>query len=453
MRLLIPLLLVGCSQATLSASPPLGVNAPYVAATRQGSGASHGSALHRGPITHISPITHIVVIIQENRSVDNLFQFLPGANTQSWGINPRGKVVQLHAEPLTGSAKPGHTHPDFLRDYDSGGMNGWYPSVFAYVPQSEVAPYYQMAEAYTFGDEMFQSNQGPSFPAHQYIVSGTSTISDGSGLRASENPRTPDGSPTGGCDSPPGSLVTLIDAYGNETQSTYPCFDRISIMTRLDTAGLSWRYYQASQGAGFWKAADALEPIWSSKYYADDVISPSSEFLTDVEHKGLAAVTWITPTAAASDHAGLTDGSGPSWVASVVNAIGESQYWDSTAIFIIWDDWGGWFDHASPTIYNSYELGFRVPFVLVSPYAKLSYISHTPHEFGSILKYIEETFDLPSLQTTDVRADDLSDCFNYLQSPTPFEPIGSPHKARYFLTRPLDTRPIDDDKAGDGGSD
>ena len=122
----------------------------------------------------------------------------------------------------------------------------------------------------------------------------------------------------------------------------------------------------------------------------------------------------------------LPNGSGPDWVASVVNAIGESPYWNSTAIFIVWDDWGGWYDHVQPQQFdNYYELGFRVPLVVVSPYAKRGYVSKVQHEFGSILAFSEETFGIPkgSLGTTDVRADDLSDCFDFTQRPRTFTPI------------------------------
>ncbi len=122
-------------------------------------------------------------------------------------------------------------------------------------------------------------------------------------------------------------------------------------------------------------------------------------------------------------------------MASIVNAVGQSPYWQNTAIFITWDDWGGWFDHVQPQIYNSYELGFRVPLIVVSPYAKPGYVSHVQHEYGSILKYIEETFGLPSLGYTDARADDLADCFNYGQTPTPFQVITADRRAQYFLGR------------------
>ena len=136
---------------------------------------------------------------------------------------------------------------------------------------------------------------------------------------------------------------------------------------------------------------------------------------------------------------------GPSWVATVVNKIGLSQYWNSTAIFVVWDDWGGWYDPMPPPQYNSYELGFRVPLIVISPYAKRRYISTQQHEFGSILKFAEENLGLPSLGTTDVRADDLADCFNFNRARRKFVPISSPLHADYFLRQPASSVSPDDD--------
>lgn len=119
--------------------------------------------------------------------------------------------------------------------------------------------------------------------------------------------------------------------------------------------------------------------------------------LTDIADHKLGAVTWITPDAAESDHADCNSELGPYWVADIVNAIGNSSYWATTAIFITWDDWGGWYDHVPPKIINSYEYCFRVPLIIVSPYAKPGYISHVTHDFGSILKFIEKTYGLTFL--------------------------------------------------------
>ncbi|MDP9025243.1 MAG: hypothetical protein M3N13_07710, partial [Candidatus Eremiobacteraeota bacterium] len=103
--------------------------------------------------------------------------------------------------------------------------------------------------------------------------------------------------------------------------------------------------------------------------------------------------------------------------------VGNSPYWNNTTIFVTWDDWGGWYDHVAPQQFNFYELGFRVPLIVISPYAKTHYVSHVQHEFGSLLKFTENAFNLPSLNYTDARSDDLSDMFNFNQPPTTFQSI------------------------------
>ena len=393
-----------------------------------------------------------MVIVQENRSVDNLFQFLPGANTQSYGLNLSGQEVPLQPIKLTAKYDIGHRHGDWLAAYNKGGMNGWTKETctgkcptnpaYGYVPQSDVQPYYQMAESYAFGDEMFQSSQGPSFPAHQYIVSGTSTNYDKSPWRVAEDT----GNNNGGCDSPPGTTARMINAAGREGNPVFPCFDRTSIFTLLDGAGVSWHFYQTKTGPGPWNAVDALQPIWQNKHeYSSNVTTPPSAVLADIRNGNLASLVFVTPTAAESDHSGDNKGTGPSWVASIVNALGTSAYWNSAAVIVVWDDWGGWYDHVVPTIYNSYELGMRVPLIVISPYAKPAYVSHVHYEFGSILKFVEETFDLGSLGTTDVRANDLSDCFNLGMQARKFKRIPANYSASYFLHQPISHQAPDND--------
>jgi phospholipase C len=415
------------------------------AVPRGSQGAAH-------PGSTSSPITHIVVVIQENRTVDNLFQFLPGANTASYGLNLYNQEVPLKPEGLKGTYDLDHAHLDWLAAYNDGAMNGWSRELCAgqcpknpayhFVPQNQVQPYYDMAEQYTFGDEMFASNQGPSFPAHQYIVSGTSTNYDNSPWRVANDA----GDNEGGCDSPPGTTVLMIDAKGHLGHPVFPCFTRTSIFTLLDQAHVSWRFYEANKGAGPWNAVDALRPLWQNILeYSENVVWPSATVLSDIRDGKLASVVFVTPTSAESDHSGENDGTGPSWVASIVNAIGWSRYWNNTAVVVIWDDWGGWFDHVTPTVYNSYEVGMRVPLIVVSPYAKLRYVSHVPYEFGSILKFIEETFNLGSLDTTDERANDFADCFNFAAPARKFTRIRAAYSADYFLRQPISDRVPDDD--------
>jgi phospholipase C len=407
-------------------------------------------------------ISHVVIIFQENRSTDNLFNGLPGANTTRNGLDSAGNQVSLHAVRLTARYDPDHSHFAFATEFHNGLLDGFNLEAssckarggecgaqnrlaYGFVPRQEVAPYFAMARQYAFADNMFQTNQGPSFPSHQYILSGTSTISAGSELRASERGIDPSQKSIAGCDAPRGTLAMTIDNNGQEKTEVFPCFERPVLTDLLDAKSLSWRYYVYARKPNLWNGPDAIRHLRDSSEYNTNVVAPPSQVLTDIANGHLASVVWVTPTGKASDHAVVTDGSGPSWVASVVNAIGESPYWNTTAIFVTWDDWGGWYDHVSPPQYNSYELGFRVPLIVISPYTKKGYVSHEQHEFGSILKFVEDTFGLGSLGTTDVRSDNLADCFNFSQKPRKFTPIKAPLPPSYFLRQPISTRNPDDD--------
>ncbi len=422
-------------------------------------------------LTTSSIIQHIVVIFQENRTPDNLFQdpvlIAAGADIASSGLNAQGQTVPLTPIDL-GTVGPspqnydlGHKHADFVTMYDGGKMDGAPAAAFRSVIPSDVQPYFALAEQYTFADRMFQTNQGPSFPAHQFIISGTSAPTATSSLFAADNPTlTSVGDPVAsaaGCIAMPTNLVTMVDATGSETNSPpeYPCFEHPTLTDLLDAQALSWRYYTISPGA-IWSGPDAIDhicqpqavngmltctgPIWNQ-----NVAIPQTQVLTDIANGQLAQVSWVIPDGTSSDHALLNDGSGPDWVASIVNAIGNSPYWANTAIIITWDDWGGWYDHVAPTVISDgvswgsgYVYGFRVPLIVVSPYAKAAYISHVAHDFGSIIKFIEYNFNLPSLGYADGPADNLSDCFNLTQAPITFQAIPAALDAAHFIN---DKRP------------
>lgn len=411
----------------------------------------------------ITPIQHVVIIFQENRTPDNLFHdpvlIARGADIASTGVNSKGKIITLTPAALANDWDMGHNHAPFVLEFDGGKMDGAdkvpllcvphcpidpLATQYAYVQASDVLPYFQMAEQYTFGDRMFQTNQGASFPAHQFIISGTSAPTATSDLFAAENPM--GGVKPGvntGCTAASYEYVKLIDPAGNESQTQYPCFEHAVITDSLDNSGLSWRYYTTSGGL-LWTGPNAIEHLRLGPDWAN-VITPNTAILTDITQGKLPAVSWVIPRGQASDHPNTNLGQGPSWVASVVNAIGNSQYWNNTAILITWDDWGGWFDHVAPPILNSYEYGLRVPLIVVSPYAKPAYISHQTHDFGSLLKFIETTYDLPSLGYADATADDLSDCFNFNQTPITFKKIAAPLGADFFLNDTTPSLDPDDD--------
>jgi len=405
-------------------------------------------------------IQHVVIVVQENRTPDNLFQGLPNADIAHSGVNSHGETIRLTPRSLAANYDLGHSHVDFLRMFDDGKMDGADKVVvgcfdnkncppphpqFVYVPASEARPYLQMAEQYTFGDRMFQTNQGPSFPAHQFIIAGTSAPTAGSDLFTAENPGYPKGAkgPNAfaytGCTAPASQRVLMIDPSGHESSARYPCFEHLTLADLLDARGISWRYYTASAG-WIWTAPNAIRHLRFGRDWSRNVILRSAQVLADIQQGALPAVSWVIPNGRSSDHPG-NDGSGPSWVAAIVNAIGHSGYWHDTVVFITWDDWGGFYDHVAPPIYNSYEYGFRVPLIVVSPYAKRHYVSHQMHDFGSILRFIEKNFDLPTLGYADSRADDLSDCFDFNQARARFRTIRAPLGASHFLE---DRRPATD---------
>jgi phospholipase C len=198
------------------------------------------------------------------------------------------------------------------------------------------------------------------------------------------------------------------------------------------------------ENSGIWAAYQAIDQIYHGPDWGKDIMSPPSQFLTDVSHGHLRTVTWITPTWADSDHPGSNSLTGPSWVASVVNAVGKSKYWDSTVIFVFWDDYGGWYD-AQPPAYLDYDgLGIRVPLLIVSAYAKKGHVSHVHYEHGSILKFIEDRFGLARLQASDTRANSPeNDCFDFSKPPRKFVPIQAPYDANFFEHQPLDFHPPD----------
>jgi phospholipase C len=479
----------GTSTLTVStsANTPGGTYAISVDGSDSNSiGASNGAQALQ--LITSAVIQRVVIIFQENRTPDNLFQdpvlIARGADIASSGMNSLGQTIPLDPMDLgTVGSNPqdydlSHTHPSFVAMYDGGKMDGanlircapaeYCPPnanpnpQFKYVKPADVQPYFSLAEQYTFGDRMFQTNQGPSFPAHQFILSGTSAPTATSDLFASENPYLMQ--ENAGCIAPSDQTVVMIDPMGSETSTPpqFPCFEHPTLTDSLDANGLTWRYYAPTPGS-IWSAPDAIDHICQEKIvngvptctgpdWVNNVVIPEAQVLTDIANGKLQQVTWVIPDATESDHSDLSNGSGPSWVASIVNAIGASPYWANTAIIISWDDWGGWYDHVVPKVIDDgtsfgsgYLYGFRVPLVVVSPYAKAAYISHVDHDFGSILKFIETTFGLPSLNYADAQADDLSDCFNMTQTPIKFQTISAPLNADHFINDKTPRTGPDDD--------
>jgi phospholipase C len=309
---------------------------------------------------------------------------------------------------------------------------------YSYVPQTETKPYFDMGKQYVLADQMYASNfDASSFISHQYIISG----------QAESAVNYPFGA--WGCPGGSGDMVATVGPKRQVPQSYEAvCWDPTTLGDELDTAGISWGFYATSYSGypGIWSAYQAVNHIYNGPDWGNDIISQPSQFLTDAARGKLRAVSWVTPTWGDSDHAGSGSKTGPSWVASVVNAVGKSKYWDSTAIFIFWDDYGGWYDPEAPAYVDYDGLGMRLPLLVISAYAKKGYVSHVHYEHGSILKFVEDQFGLPRLSASDKRANSpATDCFDFSNPPRKFVPIQSSFDANYFLHQPPDHHVPDSD--------
>jgi len=258
-----------------------------------------------------------------------------------------------------------------------------------------------------------------------------------------------------------GELVVgvVLDPSRQENGGTgpFPCFTQFdTLASLLDPANVSWAYYAPSvtgrdNGGRVWSEFDSISAIRHGRDWTHNVISPPSTILNDAASGRLPAVSWVIPDAGDSDHTGEGRDDGPSWVSSVVNAVGESSNWSSTAIVVLWDDWGGWYDNAPPPQLDYRGLGERVPCIIISPYARKSFVSHTDYEFGSIVKFVEEVFALRPLESlgvgsgyTDSRAYSISNVFDFNQKARAFQPIASTYDRAYFLTEKPSQQPPDD---------
>jgi len=406
-------------------------------------------------------IQHVVIIVQENRSFNNLFYKFPGATTATYGYNTSGTKIPLQPVPLETNWDVEHDSYGFeaacngtgsipgtncqMNGFDNeswgcGGGNDPCPNQnppYSYVPHSETKPYFDMGKQYVLADQMYASNfDASSFISHQYIISA----------QAESAVNFPGGA--WGC---PGGSGDFIYEVGPQRQvpdgHEVTCWDPTTLGDELDGASIPWAFYAVEYGdyPWIWSAYQAIRHIYKGPDWSKDVINPPSQFITDVKNGNMRTVSWVTPTWADSDHAGSGSNTGPAWVTSLVNTIGQSKYWDSTAIFIFWDDYGGWFDPEAPAYADYDGLGMRIPMLIISPYARKGKVSHVHYEHGSILKFIEDQFGLGRLAASDTRATSPeSDCFDFKKPPRAFKVIPTVLDQSYFLHERQDHHAPDD---------
>jgi phospholipase C len=280
---------------------------------------------------------------------------------------------------------------------------------------------------------MFASNfDASSFISHQYIIAGqaSSAVNYPAGLW--------------GCDGGPNDMIDTVTQQrqipGGQIRT---CFENETLGDELDKAHLSWGYYTSSlnRDGALWSAYQVIKHIRYGSDWKKDIINPQTKFFGDIKHGRLRTFSWITPTCANSDHAGCGSNHGPSWVTSLVNAVGRSKYWPSTVVFVFWDDYGGWYDNDAPSLVDYDGLGMRIPLLVISAYSKRGYVSHVNYEHGSLLRFVEDQFGLGRLSQSDARANSPDpDCFDFSKAPRKFVPIGSPLDQNYFMHEPMDYR-------------
>ena len=375
------------------------------------------------PTGTFGAIDHVVVVIQENRTVDNLFNGYPGADTVTRGKSGN-TYVALKEVPLEPNAGADHSYAGFVADYNGGRMNGFarnakgkLQGAYEYVRHSDVANYWSLAQRFTLADEVFQMNMGPSFAAHVNLVAAQG----GYPMAVAGNPH--------GHGALPGCLGTEQVIYV-DMRMPYPspqsygpaCTEVQTIFDLLDAKHVSWRYYAPSGGFGlqYWSAPDYVQHIALGPD-RQNLVNPETRILDDIRNDKLPSVSYVVPRSCTSDHphGGKSDPlAGPKWVTAITNAIGTSSYWSHTLILVTWDDWGGFYDHVPPRVVGADQLGFRVPLLAISAYpATPGAVDHRARTQASVLSAIESVFGLPSLGQLDAQSDNLAADFRFDRAP------------------------------------
>lgn len=439
-----------------------------IAATDAGqpspSPAASGDDIHK--------IQHIVVIMQENRSFDNYFGTYPGADgiPMQDGVptvcapDPRARVCQKPYHDSSDLDRGGpHGNSSAVGDIDGGKMDGFLvqaearypgcrdindprcpggasPDVMGYHDQREIPNYWTYAHDFVLQDRMFEPNASWSLPSHLFMVSEWSAVCTTPG-----DPST--------CRSElekPGYPPDF--ALANHRRRAPPDYAWTDLTYLLHKADVSWAYYVFSgtepdcedgQTTCSPKPLRVKTPgIWNPLPYFDTVkqdgqlgdIEDLSNFYAAAAKGTLPAVSWVCPSQRYSEHPPALISNGQAYVTGLINAVMSGPDWDSTAIFLSWDDWGGFYDHVQPPIIDSSGYGLRVPALVISPYAREGYVDHQTLSFDAYVKFIEDDFldgaridpktdgrpdPRPDVRETEPQLGDLRSDFDFTQSPRP----------------------------------
>jgi phospholipase C len=368
------------------------------------------------------PIKHIVILIKENRSFDNYFGTFPGADGAINGTLSTGQTVGLGHTPdhtLLDIAHQGNS----ARIAENGGlMNGFDLLPGAYqdgqnialsqLRESDIPNYWAYARTFTLADHFFSTINGPSFPNHLVLVAGSSHNTIDNPILNTFH--------SWGCDAGKYTRVDAVDPVTGLHHFISPCFDMITLPDLLDKAGVSWNYYAPGQyQSGYiWSALNSIKHIRYSDLWETHV-PPTGQFIKDVKARTLPAVSWIVENEQQSEHPPYSSCAGENWTVRTLNALMQSPLWSSTAVFLTWDDFGGFYDHVPPPAGDLISYGPRVPMIVISPFARRHFVDHSRYDFGSLLRYAEDKYGLPSLSKYDHDASSIVGAFDFSQAPAP----------------------------------
>jgi len=377
------------------------VAAPVLASSLAGlDGGPAGAqpvAAPRLRATPTTPISHVIVVMLENHTFDNYFGSFPGANG-----------VQMPPAPNPLMSDINHSYAGLQQAYAGGALDGYNSHGVVSYSETDVQILWNYARQFGLSDNFYTSTSTNSSPNHLYMIAaqcGGINDTDGKG---------------GLCGAPLNHLISSMTPSGFQYLQQ-PCVDINSVPAELNSAGVSWRYYVSAPA---WNAPGMIKSLGGTN---PNVVSDTNQIIKDVQTGSLASVSWVCPKDEPSQHPAHSLGPGQNYLADLVNAAMASPYWPNIAIFVTWDDWGGFYDHVIPPVVDAYGLGPRVPLLVISPYAKQGYVSHVQAEFSSLAKFVLLNWSLPSLGQRDALpvTSDLSDFFDFSQAPTP--PSTMPH--------------------------
>ena len=375
------------------------------------------------------PIKRVVYLMLENRSFDNLFGRFPGANGATTG-NMLGREVPLIRCPQWLPGDLQHDYVSAVADLNGGKLDafaqGTYGTYYAYSQyhEQDVPNYFHWAREYVLCDNFFASALGPSYPNHFFMIAGQS----GGVFDNPENIQSKtDGGKTyksWGCDAIGNDVFVFVrDEHGYLTKHD-TCFSFPTVGDELLKKGIDWAFYSADWGqAGyFWNAYNGIEQVFHTDLWHEH-IRPVDNLLTDIEKDDLPSVTWITPRFELSDHPPWSTCFAHNWVTQIVNGLMRSPSWKHTAVFVTWDEWGGFYDHVKPPTVDPVGLGFRVPMLMISPYAKRGYVDDAQGEFSTPLKFIADNWGLSYLTPRIRDTHNFEHVFDFKKKPRDPDPL------------------------------